>query len=151
MNRLPLGMPPELFLEVGPTLGIPLAELVYRASRSSGPGGQHVNTSSTRIELVWDIAVSNAVTEEQRARLLTRLASRLDSTGRLRLVSGETRSQLRNREAVTERLRDVVARALVVPKRRKRTRVPPAEKAARLEAKRRRSDLKRTRRRPHDE
>jgi len=66
-------------------LGIPLAELVYRASRSSGPGGQHVNTSSTRIELVWDIAVSNAVTEEQRARLLTRLASRLDSTGRLRL------------------------------------------------------------------
>jgi ribosome-associated protein len=151
MNRLPLGMPPEPFLEVSPTLRIPLAELVYRASRSSGPGGQHVNTSSTRIEVVWDIGASSAVTEDQRARLLVRLASRLDSTGRIRLTSGETRSQLRNRETVTKRLRDLVARALVAPKRRKPTRVPAAAKAARLEAKRRRSDLKRTRRRPDDE
>jgi ribosome-associated protein len=95
--------------------------------------------------------VSTAVTEEERARLLARLATRLDSSSRLRLVSGETRSQLRNRESVTERLRAVVAGALAVPKRRKRTRVPASVKAARLEAKRRRSDLKRTRRRPEDE
>jgi ribosome-associated protein len=144
-------MPPEGFLEVTPTLRIPLGELAYRASRSSGPGGQHVNTSSTRVEVVWDIGASTALTEEARARLLGRLATRLDSAGRIRLVSGEFRSQLRNREAVTQRLRSIVAGALVVPKRRKRTRLPASVKAARLDAKRRRSDLKRTRRRPEDE
>jgi ribosome-associated protein len=141
-------MPQDGFLEVTPTVRIPLGELAYRASRSSGPGGQHVNTSSTRIELVWDIAASPGLSEDQRARLLARLAHRLDSAGRIRLVSGEFRSQLRNREAVTERLQAVVAAALAVPKRRKRTRVPAAAKAARLEAKRRRAALKRTRRGP---
>ncbi len=140
------------FLEVTPAVRIPLAELVYRASRSSGPGGQHVNTSSTRIEVVWDVAGSGALGDDARARLLARLARRLDSAGRLRLVSGEFRSQLRNREAVTERLRTVVAGALAVPKRRKRTRPPASAKAARLEAKRRRSALKRTRQaRPDDD
>ena len=146
-----MSMSAEGFVEITATLRIPLSELTYRASRSSGPGGQHVNTSSTRIEVVWDIAASAAVTEEERARLLARLATRLDSAGRLRLVSGETRSQLRNRESVTERLRTVVASALALPKRRKRTRVPASVKAARLEAKRRRSDLKRARRRPENE
>jgi ribosome-associated protein len=140
------------FLEVTPSVRIPLGELVYRASRASGPGGQHVNTSSTRIEVVWDVATSAAVSDAERARLVARLGRRLDSGGQLRLVSGEFRSQLRNREAVTERLRTVVATALAVPKRRKRTRLPAAAKAARLEAKRRRSDLKRTRRgRPDDD
>lgn len=139
------------FLEVTPRVRIPLAELVYRASRSSGPGGQHVNTSSTRIEVVWDVAGSTALADDERARLLARLGRRLDSAGQLRLVSGEFRSQLRNREAVTERLRTVVAAALTVPKRRKRTRLPAAAKAARLEAKRRRSAIKRTRRTRPDE
>jgi ribosome-associated protein len=134
------------FLEITSAVRIPLGELEYRASRSSGPGGQHVNTSSTRIELVWDIGSSAALSEEQHSRLLIRLANRLDSAGRLRLVSGEFRSQLRNREAVTERLRAIVSAALAVPRRRKRTRVPAAVKAARLEAKRRRSALKRHRR-----
>ena len=137
---------PDGFLKVTPRVRIPLAELVYRASRSSGPGGQHVNTSSTRIEVVWDVAGSAALTDDERARLLARLGRRLDSAGQLRLVSGEFRSQLRNREAVTERLRTAVAAALAVPKRRKRTRLPAAAKAARLEAKRRRSAIKRTRR-----
>jgi ribosome-associated protein len=145
-------MPEEGFLEITPTVRVPLGELVYRASRSSGPGGQHVNTSSTRIEVVWDVAASTALSEEERHRLLARLGRRLDSAGRLRLVSGEFRSQLRNREAVTERLRAVVAAGLAVLKRRKRTRIPAAVKAARLEAKRRRSALKRTRRnRPQPE
>jgi ribosome-associated protein len=145
-------MPADGFLEITPAVRIPLAELEYRASRSSGPGGQHVNTSSTRIELVWDITTSTALDDEQRSRLLARLAPRLDSAGRLRLVSGAFRSQLRNREAVTERLQTVVAAALAVPKRRKRTRIPAAAKAARLEAKRRRSALKHTRRaRPEQE
>jgi ribosome-associated protein len=140
------------YLDVTATLRIPTAELEYRASRSGGPGGQHVNTSSTRIEVWWDVAGSPSLSAEQRAQLLERLASRLDSTGRLRLVTGESRSQLRNRENVTARLRTVVADALKVRKKRKPTRPTKAAKAARLEAKRRRSSIKRERRRPdHDE
>jgi ribosome-associated protein len=144
-------MPETAILEISPTLRLPLAELDYRASRSGGPGGQHVNTSSTRIEVWWDIAASPALTEAQRQRLLSRLASRLDGSGRLRLVSSGSRSQLRNREEVTERLREIVAGALVVPKTRKRTRPSRAEKAARLESKRRRSATKRDRRAPKAE
>jgi ribosome-associated protein len=144
-------MPDMGFLEVSPDLRVPLAELEFRASRSGGPGGQHVNTSSTRVEVTWDVAGSPALSEEQRQRLLVRLASRLDGTGRLRLVSSSTRSQLRNREDVTERLREVVALALVVPKTRKRTRTPRAAKAARLENKRRRAATKRDRRPPRGE
>ena len=138
-------------LEIGPNLRLTRAEREFRASRSGGPGGQHVNTSSTRIELWWNVASSPTLTEPQRARLLAALASRLDGDGRLRLVSSASRSQLRNREDATERLRDLVARALVVPKRRKRTKPSRAAKAARLEAKRRRSAIKRERRRPGTE
>jgi ribosome-associated protein len=144
-------MPDTAMLEISPALRVPLAELEYRASRSGGPGGQHVNTSSTRVELWWDVAGSPALTDEQRRHLLVRLASRLDGTGRLRLVSSGSRSQLRNREEVTERFRDIVARALVVPKPRKRTKPSRAAKAARLEGKRRRGATKRDRRRPSGE
>jgi ribosome-associated protein len=144
-------MPDMGFLEVSPDLRVPLAELEFRASRSGGPGGQHVNTSSTRVEVTWDVAGSPALSEEQRQRLLVRLANRLDGAGRIRLVSSSTRSQLRNREDVTERLREVVAQALVVPKARKRTRTPRAAKAARLENKRRRAATKRDRRPPRGE
>ncbi|HEU5039722.1 MAG TPA: alternative ribosome rescue aminoacyl-tRNA hydrolase ArfB [Gemmatimonadales bacterium] len=139
---------PDDALEITPSLRIPASELEYRASRSGGPGGQHVNTSSTRIELWWDVAASPSLTEEQRARLLARLASRLDASGRLRLVSSGSRSQLRNREEVTERLAAMVAAGLVVPKRRKATKPSRAAKAARLDAKRRRSATKRERRPP---
>jgi ribosome-associated protein len=135
-------------LEVTAQLQIPLTELEYRASRSGGPGGQHVNTSSTRIELWWDISGSSTLTPEQRAQLLERLGPRLDSSGRLRLVSSGSRSQLRNREDVTERLRTVIAEALVVRKKRKPTKPSRAAKTARLEAKRRRSTTKQHRRPP---
>jgi ribosome-associated protein len=145
-------MPDMAFLEVSPDLRVPLAELEFRASRSGGPGGQHVNTSSTRIEVWWDIAASPTLTDEQRARLLQRLATRLDGEGRLRIVASASRSQLRNREAATERLRDVVAAGLAVAKPRKRTKPSRAAKAARLEAKRRRAATKRERRPPrHDD
>jgi ribosome-associated protein len=145
-------MAPPNVLQITPAVSLPLTELEYRASRSGGPGGQHVNTSSTRIEVVWDIAASPSLDEAQRARLLARLATRVDSAGRLRLVSSGSRSQLQNREEVTERLRAMVAAALAVPKARKRTKPLRAAKARRLDAKRRRSDIKRTRRsRPDDE
>jgi ribosome-associated protein len=137
----------EGLLEITPALGIPLAELTYRASRSGGPGGQHVNTSSTRIEVVWDIVASPSLDDAQRARLLEQLAPRLDKEGHLRLVSGATRSQLQNRMDVTERLARVVAEALHVPRPRKRTKPSRAAKAARLDAKRKRGGLKASRRR----
>ena len=134
-------------LEIDSTLSIPLGELTYRASRSGGPGGQHVNTSSTRIEVVWDVAASPSLDDAQRARLLERLATRLDKEGRLRLVSGGTRSQLQNRMDVTERLARVVADGLHVPRPRKRTKPSRAAKAARLDAKRKRAGIKASRRR----
>jgi ribosome-associated protein len=142
---------PDGFLDITPDLRLPFSELEYRASRSGGPGGQHVNTSSTRIELWWDVVRSPSVTLEQRAWLLKRLAPRLDSEGRLRLVSSGSRSQLRNREDVTERLRTVLAAAMVVPKKRKKTKPSRAAKAARLEAKRRRATTKQQRRAPPPE
>src|SRR5918994_3490612 len=129
-------------LEITHELRIPLSEIDYQASRSGGPGGQHVNTSSTRIEVWWDVAGSPSLTPEQRTQLLARLSPRLDGSGRLRLVSSGSRSQLRNREDVTERLRSVVADALAVRKKRKPTKPSRASKAARLEAKRRRAVIK---------
>jgi ribosome-associated protein len=139
-------------LVVSPALVIPLAELEVRATRAAGPGGQHVNTSSTRIELVWDVAASPAVGEEVRARLLERLASRLDTSGRLRVVAGARRSQLQNREAALARLAELVAAALVVPKRRRPTKPTRASKERRLTEKRLRGERKRQRRpgRDHD-
>lgn len=140
-------MTEDAFLTVTDAVRIPRTELEYRASRSGGPGGQHVNTSSTRVEVWWDVAGSRALDEPQRTRLLQRLATRLDGSGRLRLVSGTSRSQAQNKAEVTERLVEVVARALHMPKPRKKTRPSPAAKAARAEAKRRRSGVKESRRR----
>ena len=142
---------PDGYLEITPALLLPLAELDYRATRAGGPGGQHVNTSSTRIEVWWDVRSSPTLTGEQRALVLERLATRIDGEGRLRIVASESRSQLRNREAATERLRELVASALAVRKPRKRTRPTRAAKAARLEAKRRRAATKRHRRPPSPE
>jgi ribosome-associated protein len=144
-------MPDGNVLEITPDLRLPLSELEYHASRSGGPGGQHVNTSSTRIEVWWDVAGSPSLSDDQRAQLLERLRARLDSDGRLRLVASGSRSQLRNKEDVTERLQSVVAAALAVRKKRKATKVSRAAKAARLEAKRRRSTIKQHRRSPRAE
>ena len=144
-------MADEDWIEVTPALRIPRGELVLRASRSGGPGGQHVNTSSTRIELTWDVAGSLSLPDDTRAWLLKRLATRLDSTGQLRLVAQEDRSQLRNREAVLERFRELVARAMAVPKARKPTRPSKAAKRARLDDKRRRAAIKKGRRQRDDE
>lgn len=138
-------------LRINGRLAIPRAELRYLASRSGGPGGQHVNTSSTRIELWWDVSASVALSRAQREQLLARLAPRLDGAGRLRIVSDAHRSQLRNREAVTERLREVVAAALVVPKVRRPTRPSRAAKQRRLDEKKRRGAVKRDRRRGPEE
>ncbi|MBP2648802.1 MAG: hypothetical protein H6Q77_2426 [Gemmatimonadetes bacterium] len=141
----------ERHLAVTPALSIPLAEIVIRATPSSGPGGQHVNRSSTRIEAVWNVAGSPVLTEIQRRRLLLRLASRLNGDGNLRVVASDRRSQLQNRAAALERLAGVVSRALAVPKARRATRPTRASRERRLESKKRRGETKRERRRPHDD
>ena len=144
-------MPDNDEIVVSPALTVPRTELLFRATRSGGAGGQHVNTSSSRIELVWDITASPTLSDHQRVYLLKRLATRLDSQGKLRLVSQDERSQLRNREAAIERFVDIVAAALVVPKFRKATRVPKSAKRARLDSKKKRGAIKRDRRRPTEE
>ena len=138
-------------LRITNDLAIPRAELVARATRSGGPGGQHVNTSSTRVELLWNVRDSAALDDATRERLLTRLASRLDASGTLRVVASATRSQRRNREDAESRLADTVRRALATPRKRIATKPSRAAKAARLEAKRRRSERKRERRRGEEE
>jgi ribosome-associated protein len=125
---------------------IPDDEIVLRASRSSGPGGQHVNTSATRVEARWNVRDSPSLSDTDRAWLLQRLAGRLDRAGVLRVVSSEQRSQLQNRAAAGARLRETVATALVRPKRRRKTKPSRAAEEARLTRKRRRADVKRRRR-----
>jgi len=133
---------------IRPGVEIPLAELSFRASRSGGPGGQHVNTSSTRIELWWDAARSPSLTEPQRALMLQRLASRLTDDGWLRLVAGTTRSQAQNKEETISRFRDLLARSLTPVKARKPTRPGKAAKERRLSEKRKHSERKARRRPP---
>ena len=138
--------PEEGALVVGPALAIPRAELETRATRSGGPGGQHVNTSSTRIELRWNVRTSAALGDEQRARLLERLAGRLDGEGWLRVVASDSRSQRQNRDAAEARLAELVRRGLAVPKARRATKPSRAAKRARLEDKRKKSGKKAQRR-----
>lgn len=133
-------------LEVSPTVEIPRAELVYKASRAGGAGGQHVNTSSTRIELLWNLRTTTALEPEVRERLETSLAAKLDGEGWIRVVSASRRSQLQNREAAEERLAAMLRGALVVKKKRKATKPTFGAKQARLAEKKKRSDTKRMRR-----
>ena len=135
-------------IRVNESLSIPRAELEMRASRASGAGGQHVNKTSSRIEISWNVATSKAIDEDQRNLLLERLASRLSEEGAIRVVASETRSQLRNREAAEKKLADTIAKALVVRKKRKVTRRPHAANEARLVEKKKHSERKRERKRP---
>lgn len=138
-------------LVVSPSFAIPRHELVVRATRAGGPGGQHVNTASTRVEVTWDVAHSAVPSEAQRARLLTQLASRLDSVGCLRIVAADTRSQTQNRVLAETRLAALVAKALVVPKVRRATAPSRGQRAARLSDKRKQGEKKAARRRPPDD
>jgi ribosome-associated protein len=139
-------MPKEGMLAVTGSVSIPRAELLYRATRAGGAGGQHVNTSSTRIELTWNVTTSQALDDAARARVATKLASRLDGEGNIRVVSSARRSQAQNREAAEARLAELVRGALAIPRRRKPTKPTRAAKEARLGDKRKRAETKRRRR-----
>jgi ribosome-associated protein len=133
-------------LRVNDSVVIPRDELSTRASRAGGAGGQHVNTSSTRIELLWNVGTTRALSEEQRERVLQKLSSRLDSEQTVRVVASDRRSQRQNRESAEARLADLVRAALVVPKKRRATKPSRAAKQARLDSKKRLSNKKRERR-----
>jgi ribosome-associated protein len=131
-------------LVVNEELTIPIGEIELRASRSSGPGGQHANVTASRVEAVFDVAASPTLSSEQRRRLQEGLGDRVTA------VAQDARGQARNRELALERLRERLAAALVRPRRRRPTRPSRAARERRLEEKRRTSDRKRQRRRPPD-
>jgi ribosome-associated protein len=127
---------------VNPELAVPLSEIELRTSRSSGPGGQHANVTASRVEAVFDLRESAALSDAQRDRLRARYGDRVTA------VAQDARSQARNRELALERLRDKLAAGVVIPKRRRPTTPSKAASERRLEAKRRRSERKRARRPP---
>ncbi|MEA2467052.1 MAG: ribosome-associated protein [Thermoleophilaceae bacterium] len=129
-------------LRVTRDVTIPFGEVDLRASRSSGPGGQHANVTASRIEAVFDVGASRALSEDQKRRVMARCGPRVTA------VAQDARSQSRNRELALERLRERLERALHVPRSRRPTRPTKASRERRLESKRRQSDRKSTRRRP---
>jgi ribosome-associated protein len=127
---------------IRPGVAIPLTEIELRTSRSSGPGGQHANVTASRVEAVFDVHASTALTEAQQARITARLGPRVTASAQ------DTRSQMRNRELALERLADRLAAALEVPRPRHKTRPTVASRRKRMDSKRRRGETKRGRRRP---
>lgn len=130
---------------------IPASELVEQASRSGGPGGQHVNTSSTRVTLRWNLRETRGLRPEARARALARLATRLTRAGEIVLHADSHRSRRRNQQDARERLQALVAEALVVEKPRRATKPTRASRGRRLDAKRRRGESKQLRKGGTDE
>jgi ribosome-associated protein len=129
-------------VRVGRGVEIPDSEIELRASRSSGPGGQHANVTASRVEAVFDVASSSALSEEQKRRVMARVGPRVTA------VAQESRGQSRNREIALERLAERLDRALAVRRKRRPTKPTKASKERRLQQKRRRSDRKRDRRKP---
>jgi ribosome-associated protein len=132
-------------MNIGRHAAIPLREIVIRASRSSGPGGQHANVTASRIEASFDVAASEALSDEQKRRVIARGGPRVVA------VAQDARSQARNRELALERLQRRLSAALAVQRPRRATRPSHAATRRRLEAKRRQAERKRDRRAPRRE
>lgn len=138
-------------LRVRADLVIPAEELQESASRSSGPGGQHVNKTSTRVTLRWNVRESQVIGPGRRARLLSRLGARVTRAGALVVHASRHRSRSRNRELARERLAELVRDALRVQRKRVATKPSRAARSRRVDTKRRRGDVKRTRRQVTDD
>ncbi len=130
---------------------IPPDELRFLTARSGGPGGQHVNKTSTKVEVLWNVARSTCLTDAERERLLAKLSTRIDARGVLRVTSTDSRSQLQNRETAIERINETVRTALRVPKPRKKTRPPKRAVEARLAEKKKKAEKKEGRKKVDDE
>lgn len=130
-------------------LSLPESEMTWRFSRSSGPGGQHVNTTDSRVELIWSLNDTTALSPAQKQLAAARLSNRLVD-GTITVVSSQYRSQHRNREAAKVRLEELVSAAIVPPRPRKQTKPTRGSKERRLEAKKRRSTIKQNRQSPRD-
>jgi ribosome-associated protein len=133
---------------LGNGVTIPSSEIGFEFTRSGGPGGQHVNKVSTRVDLLFDVASSSALTGGQKAHLLTALSGRLNAAGILRVTVDESRSQWRNREEALTRFADLLTRALRPRRRRIPTRHTAASRQRRLTGKKKAAEVKRMRRRP---
>ena len=132
-------------IRINDAVSISEDEITFTASRAGGPGGQNVNKVSTRVMLLFDLAGSPSLTEEQKQRISVRLRTRVSKDGVLRVVSQKHRSQSANKEAAVERLAELLKEALVRQKPRKKTKVSRAAKERRLDEKRRRSQVKKQR------
>ena len=133
-------------LVISNTVRIPVSEVQNSFTRSSGPGGQHVNKTSTRAEITFDLQNSVSIPEHERSWLLTRLASKLDTNGQIHIAAQEYRSQRRNKQAAIERLREILQEALKRPKKRKKSKPSRSSVEARLQSKKRDSETKKQRR-----
>lgn len=136
----------DLFVKPGVT--IPQAELEFSVSRSGGPGGQHVNKTSTRVTLSWDISRSQAISEHQRERLLLKLEHRITQEQQLQVHVDETRSQYRNRELALQRIAELIVGALHIPKPRKKTKPSRSSQKKRMDKKTQRGQIKQARKKP---
>jgi len=134
--------------EPNPIVTIPRHELRFEASTSSGPGGQHVNRSRTRVTLLFDVRASTTLTAEQKRRVRQKLATRIDREGRVRVRCGRHRSQAMNREETVRRFTELIRKALHRERRRIATRPSKAARKRRLKEKRKRADTKRRRQAP---
>lgn len=137
--------PVDNLIRINSHTAVPSSELTFRFSRSGGPGGQNVNKVETKVELLFDVARSTGLTDEQKQLLLVREKNRIDSDGMLRVIAQESRSQFENREAAVEKFVSIVAGALMKRKKRVKTRASKASKEKRIEGKKIRGKTKKMR------
>lgn len=139
---------PSDTLQINASLSIPMSEIDFRFATSGGPGGQHVNRSNTQAELLFDVANSPSLDDDQRRKIYRQLGNRITKEGVLQVVSQSTRSQKQNRDDAIHRFANLLREALKTRRRRRRTRPTRASKERRLKEKKRRSDIKQKRKKP---
>jgi ribosome-associated protein len=135
-------------ITITPALSIPDSEIIFIASRSSGPGGQHVNKTSSRVTLIFNLQESASLRDHQKRIILSRIGNKINSKGELQISCEEHRSQFRNKEEALERFKGLLAEALKPIKQRRKTKVPNSTKRKRMDNKNKRATTKKQRSKP---